>query len=144
MREPVLIWWAVFAGLALFALGRQSWRVALLLLALWCCYEVALIPLRCRVRPNGGETCVNPVRGRAFGCSRAHQEIKNDALWRLAGLSGSPLRRQPMADPNRHTGELVWSPAVRGTMDAADRAMLVLTGLGTLVTIAGTAFGLTA
>lgn len=143
MREPVLVWWVVFAGLALFALAKSSWRVLLFLLALWCCYEVALVPLRCRVRPNGGEICPKPVRGRAFGCAKTHQEIKNDALWRLAGLSGNPFRKQPIADPNRDTGELVWSPIQRGTMDPSDRGVLILAALGTLVTIAGTAFGLT-
>src|SRR5262249_32330047 len=126
------------------ALQTWSWRILLLLLALWCCYEVALVPLRCRIRPNGGEMCANPIRGRAFGCGKAHQEIKNDSLWRLVGLSGSPFREQPAADPNRDTGELVWSPTKRGMMDPSDRTVLVLAALGTVVVIAGTAFGLTA
>jgi hypothetical protein len=143
VREPVFVWWIVFGALALLALEQWSWRVLLLLLALWCCYEVALIPVNCRVQPNGGETCANPVRGRVFGCSRAHQEIKNDALWRLGGLSGNPFRKQPAADPNRETGELVWSPNSRGSMDIADRAVLLLAAAGTIIAIAGMAFGLT-
>lgn len=143
-REPTLVWWMVFTGLGLAALWWWSWRILLIELALWCLYEVAIVPKDCKVQPNGApQPCGEPVRGRAFGCGKAHQEIKNDALWRLTGLRGNPLRRQPPTDPNRDTGELVWSPDVRGRMDGADRTVLVLAAVGTVLTVAGMAFGLT-
>ena len=142
-RESPVLWWVVFAALVVLSVALWSWRLLLITLALWCLYEFTLVPRECRIRPNGAQPCGNPVRGRAFGCRRAHQEIKNDAFWRFAGIKANPLRKQPVADPNRRTGEVVWSPSYRGRLDSADRSVLLLAVLGTLVVVAGMAYGLT-
>jgi len=143
-RESPAVWWGGFALLVVLGVAFWSWRLLLVTLALWCMYELALVPRECRIMPNGGPPCDQPVRGRAFGCRRAHQEIKNDALWRFAGVRTNPLRRQPIADPNRRTGEVVWSPANRGELDPSDRRILLFAVLGTIVVVAGMAYGLTA
>jgi hypothetical protein len=142
-REPAYVWWIAFAVLGVLALLAGSWRGLLLVLALWCCYEYVLVPLECRARPNGAQACPEPVRGRAFGCCTAHQQIKNDALWRTVGLGGSPRSKPPEADPNRDTGLLVWYPRKRGSMDPSDRVILIVATACTIAVIAGTAFGFT-
>lgn len=142
-RESPVAWWVVFAALLVLSVALWSWRLLLITLALWCLYELILIPRECRVRPNGGQPCPEPVRGRAFGCRPAHQEIKNDAFWRFLGVRSNPLRRQPVPDPNRRTGEVVWSPSQRGDLDRSDRRILLLAVLGTIVVIVGMAYGLT-
>ena len=141
-RESPVAWWVVFGALVVLSVALWSWRLLLITLALWCLYELMLIPRECRIRPNGGQPCAEPVRGRAFGCRRPHQEIKNDAFWRFMGVRANPLRKPPPADPNRRTGEVVWSPAHRGALDRADRSILLLAVLGTVVVIIGMAYGL--
>src|SRR5262245_4189390 len=91
-REPGYVWWIAFGGLAVAALLLASWRLALIALLAWCLYEFSLIPTVCRVMTRQGFACHEPVRGRLFACSSAHQQVKNDALWRAAGL-GNPFRR---------------------------------------------------
>ncbi|GLW65332.1 hypothetical protein Arub01_35760 [Actinomadura rubrobrunea] len=139
-RESALVWWGVFAALAAAAAWWRSWRLALLALLLWCLYELVLVPTVCRVATRKGLSCREPARGRLFACTPRHQEVKNDALWRLVGLR-NPARRPSAPDPNRETGVLVVSPAVRGRLGQADRALILLAAAGTLVTIAGMVYG---
>ncbi|MEU6036260.1 hypothetical protein ABZ801_12700 [Actinomadura sp. NPDC047616] len=139
-RESALVWWGAFAVLLVAAGWWRSWRLALLALLLWCLYELVLVPTICRVATRQGYSCREPARGRLFACSSGHQQVKTDALWRLVGLR-NPLRRPPKADPNRETGTLIVSPAVRGRLAQADRALILLAALGTLVTIAGVVYG---
>lgn len=139
-RESAIAWWAGFAALAAVAWLLRSWRIALLTLLLWCLYEFMLVPTICRVMTRQGFSCREPVRGRLFSCTPAHQQVKNDALWRLAGLR-NPLRKKPASDPNRETGVVVYSPSVRGRLAQADRTVIVLAAVGTLVTIAGMLYG---
>lgn len=140
-RESPLVWWAAFGVLLAAAALLRSWRLALLALLLWCLYEFVLVPTICRVMTRQGYYCREPVRGRLFGCTRKHQDVKNDALWRLAGMR-NPLRTRPVADPSRETGVVVYSAQVRARLAQADRVVLLLAGLGTLVTIAGSFYGL--
>jgi hypothetical protein len=135
-RESVYVWWAVFAVLGVVAVLTKSWRVALLGLLLWCPYEFCLIPTTCRVMTRQGYTCGEPVRGRLFACGRRHQQIKNDALWRLAGLP-NPFRKlsPPRPDPNRTTGVLVVSPPVRGRLVSSDRIVLTVASLIAVATV---------
>jgi hypothetical protein len=139
-RESALVWWGVFAILALAAWWLASWRLALLALLLWCLYELVFVPTICRVRSREGFSCRDPARGRLFACNPGHQQVKNDALWRLVGLK-NPFRKPPKADPNRQTGTLVVSPAVRGRLAQPDRVLILLAAAGTLVTIAGMVYG---
>lgn len=139
-RESVIAWWAGFAVLAGVAGWQGSWRIALLGLALWCLYEFALVPTICRIMTRQGFACREPVRGRLFACTRAHQQVKNDALWRLVGLR-NPFRGQPEPDPNRETGQVVYSPSVRGRLAPADRAVILLAAASTVLTIAGMVYG---
>jgi hypothetical protein len=140
-RESVLVWWGVFAALLVAAWLLWSWRVALLALLLWCLYEFVLVPTICRVTTRQGFSCREPVRGRLFACNPAHQQLKNDALWRLAGLHNPVRKKKVVPDPNRDTGVVVYSAAVRGRLAQADRAVLMLAGLGTLITIIGMLYG---
>jgi hypothetical protein len=136
-REPVQVWWAGFAVLGLAAVATKSWRVALLGVLLWCLYEFCLIPATCRVLTRQGYSCAEPVRGRLFACARRHQQLKNDALWRLAGLR-NPFRRLPaQPDPNRTTGVLVVSPRIRARLASGDRVVLAVASLITLAVVVG-------
>ncbi|HEX6471667.1 MAG TPA: hypothetical protein VF069_21385 [Streptosporangiaceae bacterium] len=136
-REPVQAWWALFAVLGLAAVLARSWRLALLGLLLWCLYEFCLVPTRCRVLTRQGYSCVEPVRGRLFACARRHQQIKNDALWRLAGLRNPFRRLAPPPDPHRTTGVLVVSPRIRGRLENGDRIVLAAASVITLAAIVG-------
>jgi hypothetical protein len=139
-REPVVLYWAVFAVLLMAAFSLNSWRVGLFALMLWCFYEFLVVPTVCRVSLREGYTCNKPVRGRPLACTPAHQQVKTDALWRLAGLR-NPLRKKPVRDPNRETGTMVYSPKFRGRLAQADRTLILLASAGTLVTIAGLLYG---
>jgi hypothetical protein len=139
-RESALVWWAGFGLLLATAWWLGSWRVALLTLLLWCGYEFLLVPTVCRVMPREGFSCREPVRGRLFACTPAHQQVKTDALWRLVGLH-NPFRRRTAPDPNRQTGTVVYSPKVRGRLAQADRTVILLASAGTVVTIVGMVYG---
>jgi hypothetical protein len=141
-REPGYVWWIGFAGLGLAAVWLASWRIGLFALLVWCLYEFALIPTLCRVMTREGFACHEAVRGRLFACSSAHQQVKNDAVWRAAGLRNPFHKTQPL-DPNRDTGVVVYSPAVRARLPQNDRIILTLAGLGTLASVAGALIGLT-
>jgi len=140
-REPQYFWWIGFICLAGAAVFLGWWRLGLMLLLVWCLYEFALIPTVCRVVTRQGFSCREPVRGRLFACTRGHQQVKNDALWRIVGLP-NPFRRKITGDPSRSTGVVVYSPPVRGRLTVTDRALLVLASVGSLVTLVGTFLGL--
>ncbi|MFI0410788.1 hypothetical protein [Actinomadura sp. 3N508] len=136
-RESALVWWALFAAFAGAALWLQSWRVALLGLLSWCLYEFALVPTLCRVLKREGYPCADRVRGRLFACAPDHQRLKNDALWRLIGLR-DPFQKSV---EGAETGGVVHSPYVRGRLTQADRALILLAAVGTLVTLVGMIYG---
>lgn len=140
-REPGYAWWVVFFALVLAALAFHSWRLGLIVLLTWCLYEFSLIPTMCRVMTRQGFACKEPVRGRLFACSPAHQQVKNDALWRAVGLP-NPFRRETAPDPNRDTGVVVYSPTVRARLAQSDRTMLALAALGSVIVLAGMVLGL--
>ncbi|WP_245974203.1 hypothetical protein [Thermomonospora umbrina] len=142
-REPVLVWWIGFAVLPAAAWWAGSWRVALLTLLLWCVYEFLVVPTVCRVTTRQGFSCREPVRGRLFACTPAHQQVKTDALWRAIGLA-NPFRRKAAPDADRATGTVVYTPKVRGRLAQADRAMILLAAAGTLVTLVGMVYGFNA
>ncbi|GAA2426616.1 hypothetical protein GCM10010191_43930 [Actinomadura vinacea] len=142
-RESALVWWGLFALWGGVAWWLGSWRLALLGLLLWCLYQFLLVPALCRVMTRQGFACPAHVRGRLFACRDEHQQVKNDALWRLVGMR-NPLRKKAEPDPNRETGQIVVSPEVRGRLAQADRALILLAAAGTLVTIAGMIYGYTA
>lgn len=133
-REPGYVWWIAFAVLLAAAVLLGSWRLALIALLAWCLYEFSLIPIVCRVATRQGFTCGEPVRGRLFACSPAHQKVKNDALWGAAGLP-NPFRRVAPPDPERDTGVVVYSPTVRARLAQNDRYMLTLAAVGTVVAV---------
>jgi hypothetical protein len=141
-REPVYAWWAVFTLLGLVATLTKSWRLALLGVLLWSLYEFCLVPTSCRVMARQGFICLEPVRGRLFACGGEHQQIKNDALWRLAGLSNPFRKPAPPPDPDRTTGLLVVSPRVRGQLGAGDRVILAVAALLTGLAVVGMVVGL--
>lgn len=141
-REPVYAWWGVFALLGAAAIVTESWRLALLGVALWCLYEFCLIPTTCRVLTRQGFACAEPIRGRLFACGTEHQQIKTDALWLLAGLSNPFHRPPPPPDPHRTTGVLVVSPRVRGRLSDSDRLVLAIAAVCTLLTVVGMVAGL--
>jgi hypothetical protein len=141
-RESAYAWWAVFAVLGLITVALRSWRLALITLLLWSLYEFCLVPTNCRVMTRQGYTCLERVRGRLFACNAEHQQIKNDALWRLAGLSNPFRKPPPPPDPNRVTGVLVVSPKIRGTLEQGDRIVLTVAALATVLTVAGMVAGL--
>jgi hypothetical protein len=132
-REPAYAWWVLFGALGAVAWLLRSWRVGLLVLLLWCLYEFCLVPTVCRITTRQGFWCVEPVRGRLFACTPAHQQVKNDALWWLIGLR-NPFRKRQLPDTGRNTGVLVVSPVVRARLDQTDRIVLILAGGGTLLT----------
>jgi hypothetical protein len=133
-REPVYVWWIAIAALLVAAVLLSAWRLAVLALLAWCLYEFALNPTRCRVMTRQGFACQEAVRGRLFACTPAHQRVKNDALWRAAGLA-NPFSRPAPHDPNRDTGVVVYSPAVRARLAQNDRIILTAAGIGSLVAI---------
>ncbi|GLY83664.1 hypothetical protein [Actinoallomurus iriomotensis] len=133
-REPVYVWWVAIAALMLASVLLSAWRLALLALLMWCVYEFALNPTVCRVMTRQGFACHEPVRGRLFACSSAHQRVKNDAIWRAAGLP-NPFARATPHDPNRDTGVVVYSPAVRARLAQNDRIILTIAGVVGLVVI---------
>jgi hypothetical protein len=133
-REPVYIWWVAIGALLIASVLLSAWRLALLALLMWCVYEFALNPTVCRVMTRQGFACHEPVRGRLFACSTAHQRVKNDAMWRAVGLP-NPFARATAHDPNRDTGVVVYSPAVRARLAQNDRIVLTIAGVGSLVAI---------
>jgi hypothetical protein len=135
-RESALVWWAAFALWAVAVAWFWSWRLALLGLLLWCLYQFLLVPTLCRIMTRQGAACTEPVRGRLFACRKEHQQLKNAALWRLAGLK-DPFRKKTgtQPDPNRETGQVVVSPAIRGRLDPRDRTLIVLAAAGTLAVV---------
>ncbi len=133
-REPVYIWWVAIAALLIAAVLLSAWRLALLGLLAWCLYEFSLNPTVCRVMTRQGFACHEPVRGRLFACSSAHQRVKNDAVWRAFGLP-NPFSRATHHDPNRDTGVVVYSPAVRARLAQSDRFVLTVAGVGSLLAI---------
>ncbi|TMQ94164.1 hypothetical protein ETD83_24415 [Actinomadura soli] len=139
-RESALVWWALFAAIAGVALWLQSWRVALLGLLTWCLYQFVLVPTLCRVLKREGYPCAERVRGRLFACGPAHQQLKNDALWRLIGLR-NPFQKGDEDDDDPETGGVVHSPDVRGRLTPADRVLILLAGLGTVATLIGMIYG---
>jgi hypothetical protein len=124
----------VIAALLVAAVLLSAWRLALLALLMWCVYEFSLNPTVCRVMTRQGFACHEPVRGRLFACSAAHQRVKNDAVWRAAGLP-NPFSRSTPHDPHRDTGVVVYSPAVRARLSQNDRIILTLAAVGGLVAI---------
>jgi hypothetical protein len=141
-REPQYLWWLGFAGVAVAAVLVDSWRLGLVDLLAWCFYELALIPTACRVATRQGLSCHDPVRGRLFACSAEHQRIKTDALWRMIGLPNPFNKRRAVSEPAPSTGVVVYSPAVRGQLDQADRTMVMVAGLGVVITLVGMVIGL--
>lgn len=135
-RESAIAWWVGFGTLVVLAWLLHSWRIALLTLTLWCLYEFLLVPTICRVMTRQGFSCREPVRGRLFSCTPAHQQVKYDALWRLIGMR-NPFRGKTLPEPNPETGVVVYSPSVRGRLAQTDRTVIMLATVGTLVTIAG-------
>ncbi len=140
-REPGYVWWIGFVVAGAAAVLVHSWRVGLLTLLVWSLYELSLTPILCRITTREGLSCHEPVRGRAFACSAAHQQVKNEALWGAAGIR-NPFRRAPAFDPNRDTGVVVYAPEVRGRLPENDRTILALAALGTVVSIIGAVVGL--
>ena len=140
-REPVYIWWIAIGGLMVAAVVLGTWRLALLGVLAWCLYEFSLNPTVCRVMTRQGFACHEPVRGRLFACSASHQRVKNDAVWRAFGLP-NPFSRSTSHDPNRDTGVVVYSPAVRARLAQNDRIVLTLAGLGSLAAILIAVIGL--
>ncbi len=133
-REPGYVWWIGFVLLLGAALLLGSWRLALIALAVWCLYEFSLIPIVCRVTTREGFACGEPVRGRLYACSPAHQRVKNEALWGAVGLR-NPFRRAATTDSERDTGVVVYSPPVRARLAQNDRYMLTLAAVGTVVAV---------
>jgi hypothetical protein len=138
-REPGYIWWVAIIGLLVAAVLLGAWRLALLSLLTWSLYELSLNPTVCRVMTRQGFACHEPVRGRLFACSAAHQRVKSDAVWRAFGLP-NPFNR-PHEDPHRDTGVVVYSPAVRARLAQNDRIMLTLAVAGAVVAILGALLG---
>ena len=113
-REPVYIWWVAIGGLMVAAVVLGAWRLALLGVLAWCLYEFSLNPTVCRVMTRQGFACHEPVRGRLFACSAAHQRVKNDAVWRAFGLP-NPFNRN---SPTIPTVTPEWSSTRRCTRPA--------------------------
>ncbi|RFS83665.1 hypothetical protein D0T12_21865 [Actinomadura spongiicola] len=136
-REPAALWWVMFAVFTGVALWLGSWRVALLVLLVWCLYQFILVPTLCRVLKPQGHPCAERVRGRLFACGPDHQQLKTDALWQLVGMRNPLQRNQEIeAEPG-----VVQSPYVRSRLTGADRALIVLAALGTLTTLVGMIYG---
>jgi hypothetical protein len=141
VREPGYVWWIGIGVLLVAAVLLTSWRLALIALLCWCLYEFSLVPTVCRVMTRQGFACHEPIRGRLFACSAAHQQVKNDALWGAARLP-NPFRRESAPDPNRDTGVVVYSPSVRAKLAENDRNLLALATAGTLIALVAALVGL--
>jgi hypothetical protein len=141
-REPGYLWWGAIVALLVAALLLGAPRLVLLALLVWSLYELSLNPTVCRVMTRQGFACHEPVRGRLFACSQAHQRVKTDSVWRAFGLP-NPLHRPPQ-DPNRDTGVVVYSPAVRARLAQNDRIMVTLAVAGAVIAIVGALIGLAA
>lgn len=141
VREPGYVWWAGIGVLLVAAVLLTSWRLALIALLCWCLYEFSLVPTVCRVMTRQGFACHEPIRGRLFACSAAHQQVKNDALWATVRLP-NPTRRESAPDPNRDTGVVVYSPNVRAKLAENDRNVLALAAAGTLIALIAALVGL--
>ncbi|WP_067820845.1 hypothetical protein [Actinomadura kijaniata] len=137
-RESALVWWIGFAVLVAATVHLRSWVLALLTLTLWCLYEFVFVPTLCRVVPRKGHACPEPARGRLFACEPHHQQLKNDALWRMALLS-NPFRKPSLPDPNRETGTVVAAGKKgRATLTLwPDRLLIIAAAVGTLAAVAG-------
>ncbi|MFF4239432.1 hypothetical protein ACFYYL_26465 [Actinomadura geliboluensis] len=138
-RESALLWWALFALFAGAAWWLHSWRVALLALLGWCLYQFMLVPTMCRVLSQQGAACTERTRGRLFACGPDHQRLRNDALWRLAGLR-NPFQKEPHRD-EAETGVVVVSSDVRGRLTSPDRLLILLAAAGTVVVLVGMVYG---
>ncbi|QKW33661.1 hypothetical protein HUT06_06120 [Actinomadura sp. NAK00032] len=138
-RESALLWWALFAAAAGAAWWLHSWRVALLALLGWCLYQFMLVPTMCRVLSRQGAACTERTRGRLFACGPDHQRIRNDALWRLAGLR-NPFQKGPHQD-EAGPGVVVVSSDVRGRLTPPDRFLILLAAAGTVVVLVGMVYG---
>jgi ferric-dicitrate binding protein FerR (iron transport regulator) len=139
-RESALVWWALFAAVAGAAWWLQSWRVALLGLLGWCLYQFMLVPTMCRVLSPQGAACTERTRGRLFACGRPdHQRLRNDALWRLAGLR-NPFQREA-AREETESGVVVVSRDVRGRLVPQDRSLILLAAVGTIAALVGMIYG---
>ncbi|GAA4609477.1 hypothetical protein GCM10023195_38260 [Actinoallomurus liliacearum] len=134
VREPGYVWWIGIGVLLVAAVLLTSWRLALIGLLCWCLYEFSLVPTVCRVMTRQGFACHEPIRGRLFACSAAHQQVKNDALWGAVRLP-NPFKRESAPDPNRDTGVVVYSPSVRAKLAENDRNLLALATVGTIVAL---------
>ncbi|GAA0367262.1 hypothetical protein NE235_03215 [Actinoallomurus spadix] len=143
VREPGYVWWAGIGVLLVAAVLLTSWRLALIALLCWCLYEFSLVPTACRVMTRQGFACHEPIRGRLFACSAAHQQVKNDALWATVRLP-NPFKRESVPDPNRDTGVVVYSPSVRAKLAENDRNLLALAAVGTIVALVLAVAGLSA
>jgi hypothetical protein len=141
VREPGYVWWGSFGVLLVAAVLLTSWRLALIALLAWCLYEFSLVPTVCRVMTRQGFACHEPIRGRLFACSAAHQQVKNDALWGALRLP-NPTRKAAVPDPERDTGVVVYSPHVRAHLAENDRNVLALAAAGTVVTLIAALIGL--
>lgn len=143
-REPGYIWWGAIVALLAAALLLGAWRLALFGLLLWSVYELSLNPTVCRVMTRQGFACHEPVRGRLFACSAAHQRVKTDSVWRAFGLPNpaAARARRTHQDPNRDTGMVVYSPAVRARLAQNDRIMVTLAMAGAVIAILGALVGL--
>ena len=138
-RESALVWWALFAALAGAAWWLHSWRVALLVLLAWCLYQFLIVPTLCRILTQQGAACTERTRGRLFACGPDHQRLRNDALWRLAGLR-NPFQKEPSRDENE-TGVVVVSSGVRGRLTLPDRTLILLAAAGTVAALVGMVYG---
>lgn len=136
-REPALVWWALFAALGGVAWWLHSWRAALLVLLGWCFYQFAFVPTACRVSARPGAVCTERTRGRLFACGPGHQRLRNDALWRLAGLRAL-FRKRPPRDGNE-SGAV--SPDARGRLPLPDRLLILVAAAGTVAVLAGLVHG---
>ncbi|MFD0901042.1 hypothetical protein [Actinomadura sediminis] len=141
-REPAPVWWAGFAAFPAAALWLGSWRVAVVGLLAWCLYQFALVPTLCRVLTPQGYACAERARGRLFACGPEHQRAKNAALRRLAGRRRRTANGGGHHDVHDGTGVVVVSGDVRGRLDVADRALLLLAAAGTAVAVAAIVHGL--
>jgi hypothetical protein len=141
-REPGYLWWGAIVALLVSAILLGAWRLALLGVLVWSLYELSLNPTVCRVMTRQGFACHEPVRGRLFACSPAHQRVKTDSVWRAFGLP-NPFSR-PRQDPNRDTGVVVYSPAVRARLAQNDRIVVTLAVVGAVIAIFGAVIGLAA
>lgn len=142
-REPGYLWWIAIVGLLVAAVLLSTWRLALLGILVWSLYELSLNPTVCRVMTRQGFACHEPVRGRLYACSPAHQRVKTDSVWRAFGLP-NPFSRPTDQDPNRDTGVVVYSPAVRARLAQNDRIVVTIAIAAAVIALLGAVIGLLA